>query len=302
MNALAPETGSPAGTPLCQAIPEAVRILRESNVPSPSADVEILAAHVLGQERGRVRALLAMGDTGTMLPPKFGELVAQRAARVPLQHLTGTAYFRYLELSVGTGVFVPRPETESVAQLAIDAARTLENPLVVDLGTGSGAIAASVAHEVPGATVVAVELDDLAYAWAQRNLAPHGVELIQADLRGALGERNGTFDVVVSNPPYIPAAAIPQDPEVADHDPPTALYGGGEDGMELPRAAMTTAARLLRPGGYFVMEHAEVQAETMVRELNAVPFWEDIRSHLDLNGRERATSAVRTAAPFEMKD
>ncbi|WP_205164171.1 peptide chain release factor N(5)-glutamine methyltransferase [Arthrobacter roseus] len=285
------------------AIAEAVACLSAAAVPSPRVDAETLAAHVLGTERGRIRALLAMNDNETLLPPRFGELVAQRVDRVPLQHLTGVAHFRYLNLLVGPGVFVPRPETETVAQLAIDAAREAGDATVVDLGTGSGAIAASVAHEVPGATVVAVELDELAHAWAQRNLAGLSVELIHGDLRDALGERNATFDVVVSNPPYIPSTAVPQDPEVANHDPRMALYGGGEDGMELPRATMATAARLLRSGGYFVMEHAEVQAHDMVAELESTSLWEDIRSHSDLNDRARATSAVRRVAQtIEMKD
>ena len=131
---------------------------------------------------------------------------------------------------------------------------------MVDLGTGSGAIAGSIAHEVPGAEVVAVEFSEFAHAWAQKNLAPLGVELVRGDLRDALPERSGTFDVVVSNPPYIPSEAIPNEPEVALHDPPEALYGGGADGMELPTAAAASAARLLVPGGYFVMEHAEVQS------------------------------------------
>ncbi len=289
--------------PLRAGIAEAVACLRAADVPSPRIDAETLAAHVLGTDRGRIRSLLALGDQQTLLPPRFGELVAQRRDRVPLQHLTGVAHFRYLDLLVGPGVFIPRPETETVAQLAIDFAQDMGGATVVDLGTGSGAIAASVAHEVPQATVVAVELDEMAHAWAQRNLAYLGVELIRGDLRDALTERNATFDVVVSNPPYIPSAALPHEPEVARYDPRMALYGGGEDGMELPRATMATAARLLRSGGYFVMEHAEVQAQDMVAELVSTSLWEDIRSHDDLNGRARSTSAVRKATQtLEMKD
>ena len=141
---------------------------------------------------------------------------------------------------------------------------------MVDLGTGSGAIAGSIAHEVPGAEVHAVEFSEFAHAWAAKNLLPLGVHLIRGDLRDALPEHNGTFDVVVSNPPYIPAEAIPNEPEVALHDPPEALYGGGADGMELPTAAAASAARLLVPGGYFVMEHAEVQAGLDRRDAGAV--------------------------------
>ena len=259
-------------------------------MPSPRVDAELLAAHLLGESVGRVRAI---AFTDAPAPEGFADLVAERAARVPLQHITGKAHFRYLELAVGPGVFVPRPETETVAQLAIDAARRIPVPMVADLGTGSGAIAAAVASEVPDAEVHAVELSPLAYAWAQRNLSPLGVHLVQGDLRTAFGEYNGRFDVVVSNPPYIPAEAVPNEPEAAEHDPAMALYGGGADGMELPAAAARTAARLLVPGGYFVMEHAEVQAPAVARMLAADPAWTDVRSHVDLNGRPRATSGVR---------
>jgi release factor glutamine methyltransferase len=189
-------------------------------------------------------------------------------------------------------VFIPRPETVSVVQLVIDRVTGMAHPRIVDLGTGSGAIAGSIAHEVPAAEVHAVEYSPFAHAWAARNLAPLGVTLTLGDLRDALPELNGTFDVVVSNPPYIPAEAIPNEPEVALHDPPEALYGGGADGMELPTAAAASAARLLVPGGYFGMEHAEVQAAWIVRMMERAGAWTEITTHLDLNGRERATSAV----------
>jgi release factor glutamine methyltransferase len=168
----------------------------------------------------------------------------------------------------------------------------LAHPKVVDLGTGSGAIAGSIAHEVPGAEVHAVEYSEFAHAWAAKNLAPLGVHLLRGDLRDALAEHNGTFDVVVSNPPYIPAEAIPNEPEVALHDPPEALYGGGADGMELPTAAAASAARLLVPGGYFVMEHAEVQSEWIAAMLNRTGVFAEVTTHRDLNGKDRATSAV----------
>ena len=282
-----------ANTPtLADALREAVAELAAAGVPSPRVDAELLAAHLLGETAGRVRAL---AFTDIPAPAGYTDLVAERAARVPLQHITGKAHFRYLELAVGPGVFVPRPETETVAQLAIDAARRAAPAKVVDLGTGSGAIAASVATEVPGAEVHAVELSPLALAWAKRNLDPLGVHLLHGDLRTALAEHNGTFDVVVSNPPYVPADAVPNEPEAAEHDPAMALYGGGRDGLELPLAAAATAVRLLRTGGYFVMEHAEVQAERIAALLAAQPCWQDVATHTDLNGRPRATSAVRTA-------
>lgn len=280
------------GEGLRHALQEAELTLRDAGVPSPRADAELLAAHLLGVSRGRVAALAL---TGAPVPDGFDDLVNERQQRVPLQHLTGIAYFRRVELAVGPGVFVPRPETETVAQLVIDHARGLAEPKIADLGTGSGAIAAAVADEVPHAEVFAVELSDLAAAWAGRNLARFGVTLVQGDLATALPEHNGAFDVVVSNPPYIPAAAVPLEPEVAVHDPQVALYGGGADGMDLPRAAARSAARLLRTGGFFVMEHAEVQAPWVAAFLRDTGSWKDISTHQDLSGRDRSTSAVRLA-------
>ena len=280
---------------LADAVREATATLAAAGVPSPRVDAELLAEHLLGVGLGRLRALM-LGDTPA--PEGYGELVAERARRIPLQHITGVAHFRYLELAVGPGVFIPRPETESVVQLVLDwlkdTGRLQGTPhlKVVDLGTGSAAIAGSIAHEVPGAEVHAVEFSEFAHAWAAKNLLPLGVHLIRGDLRDALPAHNGTFDVVVSNPPYIPAEAIPNEPEVALHDPPEALYGGGADGMELPTAAAASAARLLVPGGYFVMEHAEVQAEWIAAMLERSGLWTGVTTHRDLNGKDRATSAV----------
>lgn len=280
------------GPSLAEAVREATAVLAAAGVPSPRVDAELLAEHLLGIGLGRLRALL-LGDTP--VPAGYADLVAERARRIPLQHITGVAHFRYLALAVGPGVFIPRPETESVVQLVIDRLQGMEHPKVVDLGTGSGAIAGSIAHEVPGAEVHAVEFSEFAHAWAAKNLLPLGVQLVRGDLRNALPEHNGSFDVVVSNPPYIPAEAIPNEPEVALHDPPEALYGGGADGMELPTAAAASAARLLLPGGYFVMEHAEVQAGWIAGMLSRTGLWTEVTTHPDLNGKERATSAVLAA-------
>jgi len=286
-----------SGQSLADAVREATAVLSDAGVPTPRVDAELLAEHLLGVGLGRLRAML-LGDAPA--PEGYGELVAERASRVPLQHITGVAHFRYLTLAVGPGVFIPRPETETVVQLVIDRLSGRDRPKVVDLGTGSGAIAASIAHEVPGAEVHAVEFSVFAHAWAAKNLQPLGVKLVHGDLRDALPEHNGSFDVVVSNPPYIPAEAIPNEPEVALHDPPEALYGGGADGMELPTAAAASAARLLKPGGYFVMEHAEVQAGWIAGHLRAAGCWTDVTSHIDLNGKQRATSAVLSpGAPRE---
>jgi release factor glutamine methyltransferase len=291
------------GPSLADAVREATAVLAAAGVPSPKVDAELLAGHLLGVGLGRLRAMM-LGDSPA--PAGYEELVAERAQRIPLQHITGVAHFRYLELAVGPGVFIPRPETESVVQLVIDWLKDRiqdserppgpARPKIVDLGTGSGAIAGSIAHEVPGAEVHAVEFSEFAHAWAAKNLLPLGVHLVRGDLRDALPEHNGSFDVVVSNPPYIPAEAVPNEPEVALHDPPEALYGGGADGMELPTAAAASAARLLVPGGYFVMEHAEVQAGWIAAMLERSGLWSAVTTHLDLNGRERATSAVRKPA------
>lgn len=285
------------GTPLADAVRDATEALAAAGVPSPGVDAQLLAAHLLGVGRGELAAML-FGTTVT--PTGYVDLVARRVAREPLQHITGVAYFRHLELAVGKGVFVPRPETESVVQLGIDVLTQLHHKrgpeskvIAVDLGTGSGAIAAAMATEVPGSRVYAVELSAEAYPWAAKNLAGTGAVLVHGDMRDAFAELDGSVDVVVSNPPYIPAGAVPRDVEVQLHDPHMALYGGGADGMEMPQAATATAARLLRPGGFFVMEHAEVQAAQMAELLEAAGNWKDVCTHLDLTGRQRATSGVR---------
>jgi release factor glutamine methyltransferase len=233
---------------------------------------------------------------------RIEELVEQRAARLPLQHLTGRAAFRTVELDVGPGVFVPRPETEVVAGLAIGEAAALADagvsPVVVDLCTGSGAIAIAVAVEVPPARVVAVELDPLAHAWARRNvdaLAPD-VDLRRGDAVGSdtglLADLAGRVDVVVANPPYIPDGARPVDPEVADHDPRFALYGGGADGLDIPRGVVAAAAGLLRDGGLLVMEHGDAQGPD-ARRLVTERAWHDVATAEDLTGRARALLARR---------
>jgi release factor glutamine methyltransferase len=277
--------------------------LAAAGVPSPDADADQLVAHVLGWSRGGVTAAAVRG---VRIDPRTAgaieELVEQRATRLPLQHLTGRAGFRTVELAVGPGVFVPRPETEVVAGLAVEEAAALaragRSPLVVDLCTGSGAIAIALAVEVPAARVVAVEVDPLAYAWARRNvdaMAP-GVDLRRADAVGsdtrALADLAGAVDVVVANPPYIPDGARPVDPEVADHDPRIALYGGGSDGLGVPRGVVAAAAGLLHPGGLLVLEHGEMQGPE-VRRLVAGPGWRDGETAEDLTGRPRALLARR---------
>ncbi|KQO48499.1 protein-(glutamine-N5) methyltransferase, release factor-specific [Frigoribacterium sp. Leaf415] len=272
-------------------------VLADAGVPSPDVDAELLLAHVTGLARGVVRARAV--TAAPMTTDEQEALVAaitRRASREPLQHITGRASFRHLELHVGPGVFVPRPETEGVAQLAIDALRAVPDasPVAVDLGTGSGALALAMASEVPTATVVAVELSPEAAVWTRRNIAAVGVDnvrLVEGDLADALPELDGTVSVVVSNPPYVPVGMIPRDPEVRLHDPALALYGG-EDGLDLVRALSLTARRLLLPGGALVIEHGELQGGA-IRDLLTADGWRSPATHPDLTGRDRATTAVR---------
>ncbi|MDM8086363.1 peptide chain release factor N(5)-glutamine methyltransferase [Cellulomonas cellasea] len=294
--------------PLPDALPDALReaerLLAAAGVPSPRVDAELLAAHLMGLEAGRAMSrgeVQSAAILGRRAPQGLAELVTRRAAREPLQHLVGTAAFRGLELAVGPGVFVPRPETEQVAEHAVAEALALlaggDGARVVDLCTGSGAIALAVAHEAPGAEVHAVELDAAAHAWAARNVAAvaPAVRLLRGDARTALRELDGTVDVVVSNPPYVPPGAVPVDPEVAEHDPAVALYGLGADGLEVPRGITAAAVRLLRPGGLFVMEHAEVQDAAARALVTATGAFDDIRTDVDLTGRARMVLARRRA-------
>lgn len=275
----------------------ALEALTQAGVPSPRADAELLICHVLGVSRGSVQA---KAITGEVLSSEdlitITELVERRAAREPLQHITGRAPFRSIELAVGPGVFVPRPETEGVAGIAIDALRAAASPqpIAVDLGTGSGAIALAMAHEVPHASVYGVEVSPLAFVWTKQNflaIAPQNARAVFVDLADALPELNGTVAVVASNPPYIPLGAIPRDPEVRLHDPEIALYGGA-DGLDVVRAVSATAWRLLHAGGTLVIEHGELQAAE-IAALLAADGWSAIAGHRDLLERDRATTALR---------
>jgi release factor glutamine methyltransferase len=266
--------------------------LAEAGVASPDFDAAELLAHVLGTTRAR----LALVETVTPeQSDAYDGLVARRAAREPLQHLTGTAAFRYVELAVGPGVFVPQPETELLAGWAVERARALVDqgrvPVVVDLCTGSGAIALSVATEVPTADVHAVELGDPAHAWAQRNLAGSGVDLRHGDMADAFRDLDDTVDVVVCNPPYIPLEAYESVArEARDHDPDLALFSG-QDGLVALRVVEQVAARLLRPSGVAGAEHADVQGESAPAVFAATGRWFDVRDHRDLAGRPRFLTA-----------
>ena len=275
----------------------AVDLLTRAGVPSPDVDAELLIGFVLGMSRGGVQAKAIIGTTVTAADvAAIAVLVERRAAREPLQHITGRAPFRSLELAVGPGVFVPRPETEQVAQFAIDALRAAAGPepIGIDLGTGSGAIALALATEVPHARVYGVENSPEAFIWTRQNFRESGADNAHAvfvDLGSALPELDGTVAVVISNPPYIPIGAIPRDPEVRLFDPEHALYGG-EDGLDVVREVSQAARRLLHPGGTLVLEHGELQAAAITHIL-AADGWRAIATHPDFLGRDRATTALR---------
>lgn len=300
---------------------DATQRLADAGVPSPVVDAELLLAHVTGAPRALLR--LSATDVDPDAAVAFRALLAQRVRRIPLQHLTGSAPFRHLEVQVGPGVFIPRPETELIVDEVLRFARSSPARGVIDLCTGSGALAISLATELPGSSVTAVELASDALAWAQRNVDAHAAQvaavgsvltLVGADATtaalpgGPLAHLAGLVDVVVSNPPYVPDAAIPREPEVRAHDPALALYGGA-DGLHVVRALVEQAALLLRPGGLLVLEHADVQGEDAgpagvpgVLRAHRQPgrpgeqtasAWTDVTDHFDLAGRPRHASAVR---------
>ena len=271
--------------------------LAESGIDSPRTDAEVIAAHVHGVSRTELHLV-----ADRQFDPRFWNEIARREAREPLQHITGLAGFRYLEVEVGPGVFVPRPETEVMTGWAVAALRAMDvaEPVVADLGTGSGAIALAIAQEVPRAQVHAVEADPLARHWAERNIArwatsaPHTrgrVALYAGDFGGALPTLDGTADLVISNPPYIPVgAAVP--PEVAEYDPAGALWGGA-DGLDAIRVIEGTARRLLREDGLVAVEHGAQQGAAVYWIFAEERGWRDTRNHKDLAGRDRFVTARR---------
>jgi release factor glutamine methyltransferase len=264
--------------------------LQSAGVASPGTDAELLMAHVLDVPRG---GLGLAEDLTTEQRSRFETLVTRRARREPLQHILGSAAFRYVEVAVGPGVFVPRPETELLAGWAIDRLRRLDHPVAVDLCTGSGAIALAVATEVPAATVHAVEISEVAYEYALRNLSGTGVDLRCGDVADAFADLDGAVDVVVANPPYIPLTAFASvEPEARDHDPPEALWSG-DDGLDAIRAVQVTAARLLRPGGWVGCEHADLQGGSAPEVFTVAGCWAHVRDRTDLAGRPRFVTACR---------
>jgi release factor glutamine methyltransferase len=270
--------------------------LAEAGVESPRADAELMAAHRHSVTRSRLNQV-----RDADFDPRFWDDVARREAREPLQHITGMAYFRYLDLEVGPGVFVPRPETEVMTGWAIErlTAMDVAEPVAADLGTGSGAIALSIAQEVPRARVHAVEADPLARCWTERNIArcaaaaPHTagrVILHGGDFAAALAELDGTVDLVVSNPPYIPVDAyVP--PEVSEYEPSAALYSGA-DGLDAIRVVERVARQLLRPGGQVAVEHGAPQGALVYWVFAEENGWRETRNHTDLAGLDRFVTAT----------
>ena len=275
----------------------AVRLFREAGIASPQVDAAALACCALGVDRLPVAFVQDPAPDG--FAARFAALVDRRRRREPLQHIVGRTGFRYLDLQVEPGVFVPRPETETVAGHAVaEAERVVADGegLVVDLCCGTGAIALAVATEVPAVRVVAVDVDPSAVDLARRNAVAvvAQIEVRQGDVRDPdlLADLTGRVDVVVANPPYIPPDQVPVDPEVRDHDPDLALYGGGPDGLDVPRAVLAAAVGLLMPGGLLVMEHGEAQAAAVRAAAEAAALVE-VRTEPDLTGRPRAVLARR---------
>lgn len=266
--------------------------LGAAQVPSPSADARALIARAAGTER----PLVLLDHLPADFDSRLEELVRRREAREPLQLIEGYAAFRRLRITVRPGVFIPRPETELVVDLLQQHHR---GPLarIADLCTGSGALAAALLDEMPEVTVLAVEIDEAAVELARLNTAPwhDRVEVRLADVADpdALAEVP-LLDAVVSNPPYVPADAVPQELEVLRHDPPRALYGGGEDGLDLPRAVIGHARRRLRPGGLLIMEHADVQGRATRELAQQTGGFEDVTTCPDLTGRDRFLLARRS--------
>jgi release factor glutamine methyltransferase len=280
---------------IVEALAEAGDSLSAVGIASAQAEARQLVAHVLDCNLAELDLRLTFGfDLSNDQAAALHRLLERRAKREPLQHILGRAPFRYLELAVGPGVFVPRPETEAVCELAIGAIRSIADrqSLALDVGTGSGAIAAALATETE-ARVIAIELSPAAAEYAAKNFAElsAAVELRVGDFRDCCGDLIGQLDVLISNPPYIPETAVPFDVEVRDYDPDLALYSG-PDGLDLIRELAVFGLLLLKPGGKLILEHADGQSDAVV-ELLLSAGWSNVLPHPDATGRLRAVTAHR---------
>ncbi|MDT5112267.1 MAG: release factor glutamine methyltransferase [Mycobacterium sp.] len=273
---------------LRRAINEAAGTLAAAGIDSARFDAECLAAHTAGVDRGR----LALHEPDEAFFERYRELVAARASRIPLQHLMTTAPFGPVLLNVGPGVFVPRPETEALLEWALTQELS-DSPMIVDLCTGSGALAVALAHARPQARVVAVDDSSEALRYARRNGEGSAVVVLEADVTapGVLADYDGQVELIVANPPYIPDGAT-LEPEVAEHDPAHALFGG-PDGMAVIGPVVALAARLLCPGGSVAVEHDDTTAAQTVAVFEAAGVFGEVASHRDLTGRPRFVTAVR---------
>jgi release factor glutamine methyltransferase len=280
-------------TVLWRAIDSAAAQLAEAGIDSARYDAEELAAHLVGSERGRLALLESPGDE---FFGRYRDIVAARSRRVPLQHLTGTAAFGPVLLRVGPGVFIPRPETEAMLAWAT-AQQLAERSVIVDLCTGSGALAVALARHRPAARVIGIDDSDAALEYARRNVEGTGVELVHADVAelvskpGLLPGLDRRVDLVVANPPYVPDD-VALEPEVAQHDPPHAVFGG-VDGMAVIAAVVPLAGRWLRPGGLFAVEHDDATSSRTVELVQGTGLFEDIEARRDLAGRLRFVTARR---------
>jgi release factor glutamine methyltransferase len=257
------------------------------------AEARTLLAHCADVEVSR---LAVLGEVSDDVAGSYESLVGRRVDGEPVQYLTGRAWFRTVELAVAPGVFIPRPETEVMTGWAIDRLRELEGePVVVELCAGSGAISAAIAAERPGCRQYAVELSEDAARTAERNLAGTGVALVEGDMADAFAELDGTVDLVIANPPYIPLEAWEQVAvDVRTHEPELALFSG-MDGLDALRVVARVAARLLRPGGLVCAEHAEVQSDAVVDLFAGAGAFTHVQDNRDYNQRPRYVSAIRAA-------
>ena len=271
-----------------RAIDEAADTLTAAGIDTARVDAEHLAAHAAGVDRGR----LTWHEPDDGFFERYHELVAARAGRIPLQHLTTTAAFGPVTLAVGPGVFIPRPETEALLEWALAQPLTAA-PVIVDLCTGSGALAIALADARPGARVVAVDDSAEALAYARHNSAGTGVDVREANVtdRHVLDDLVGEVDLVVANPPYIPDGAV-LEPEVAEHDPAHALFGG-PDGMQVIGPIVALSARLLRPGGLAAVEHDDTTADQTVAMFTETGAFSEVTARRDLTGRPRFVTARR---------
>jgi release factor glutamine methyltransferase len=275
-----------------EAIAEATWVLAAAGVECARVDAELLAEHAFGVPRAR---LWLAADPSPEQLDALRRLVARRRARVPVQHLTGRAPFRYRELAVGPGVFIPRPETELLVDWGLSTLAGTPAPVVVDLGSGSGAIAVAVATECPRATVFAVERSPRALVWLRRNAAGTGVRVVEGDATdpASLSDVDGRVDLVLCNPPYVPDGT-PVPPEVGEHDPAGAVFGG-PDGLDVIRPVIIRAAHLLRPGGAVGIEHDDSHETAVPGLLRECGAFDAVQEHADLAGRPRFATARRLA-------